>query len=86
MRPDVLPDPRTGLIGREAELAAITRFLAPDGEGDGPREGSTRLLTLVGPGGVGKTRLAIEAVRRLSPRFSDGARFVALAPVAGSGH
>ena len=36
----------------------------------------------MGPGGVGKTRLAIEAARRLAPHFSDGARFVALAPVA----
>jgi predicted ATPase len=84
MRSDVLREPLTGLIGREAELAAIARFLAPDGGTGGSRASRTRLLTLVGPGGVGKTRLAIEATRRLHPRFADGACFVALAPVFGA--
>ena len=44
----------------------------------GPRG---RLVTLVGPGGVGKTRLAIAAAMRLAADFADGARFVALASV-----
>ena len=46
------------------------------------RESGDRLVTLVGPGGVGKTRLAIEAAGRVAGDFADGARFVALAAVS----
>lgn len=69
-----LPAPPAVFVGREAELAAVERLLA---------ESDSRLLTLAGPGGIGKTRLAIEAARslaqRLPGRFLDGVFFVPLA-------
>ena len=61
------------LFGRDGDLEDLSRVV---------RESSARLVTLVGPGGVGKTRLAIEAARRLARDFIDGARFVGLASVA----
>jgi len=70
-----LPASLTPLIGRTSELAHITRLL------DQP---ACRLLTLIGVGGAGKTRLAIEAARRLRDRFADGAVFVPLAAVTDS--
>jgi predicted ATPase/class 3 adenylate cyclase len=60
----------TALFGREADVAELARLVR------GPRG---RLVTLVGPGGVGKTRLAIAAATRLAADFADGAHFVALA-------
>jgi predicted ATPase/DNA-binding SARP family transcriptional activator len=68
-----LPVPPTALFGRETDLEAVLEMLG---------ELRTRLVTLVGPGGVGKTRLAIEAARVLNLHFTDGARFVALASVS----
>jgi predicted ATPase len=62
----VLPAPLTELIGRESELASLERML---------RDGSTRLLTLTGPGGIGKSRLAIAAGARVGEAF-DGVRFI----------
>jgi transcriptional regulator with XRE-family HTH domain len=62
--------PPTPLIGREYEIAAIVTLM---------RERATRLLTLVGPGGVGKTHLALETAQALTATFRDGACFVALA-------
>jgi predicted ATPase/DNA-binding SARP family transcriptional activator/Tfp pilus assembly protein PilF len=59
-------------VGRQSELARITASL---------RDSSCRLLTLVGPGGVGKTRLALEVAATLSADFADGAVFVPLAGV-----
>jgi predicted ATPase len=61
-----------GLIGREADLARVEALV----EGE-----ACRLLTLVGPGGVGKSRLALAAAERLASRFADGAVVVALAGV-----
>lgn len=63
------PRLRSSLIGRESELAQIGRML---------EAGDVSLLTLTGPGGVGKTRLVIEAGIRAEPRFPDGVVYVAL--------
>jgi predicted ATPase/DNA-binding SARP family transcriptional activator len=60
-----LPAPLTSFIGREQELTEISSLFD-----------QTRLLTLTGVGGVGKTRLALEAARRALPDFSDGVYFV----------
>lgn len=68
-----LPRQLTSFVGREEELAAIRRRFQEDG---------CRLLTLVGPGGMGKTRLALEAASRLVDHFQDGAFFVPLEAVA----
>jgi predicted ATPase/transcriptional regulator with XRE-family HTH domain len=65
-----LPIPATPLVGRESELAALGQLL---------RDPQCRLLTIVGPGGIGKTRLAIEAATRHQELFPDGACFVPLA-------
>ncbi len=68
---NLLPQP-TLLIGREDDTAALCkRLLQPE----------THLLTLLGPPGIGKTRLALEAAARLLDDFADGVFFVALAPI-----
>ena len=63
----------TPLVGRESELTSLGQLLA---------DPLCRLLTLIGPGGVGKTRLAIEAASQARSRFADGVWFVPLASVS----
>ncbi len=66
--PPTCPRQPTPLVGRHQELEELeARLAAPD----------CRLLTLVGPGGIGKTRLALETARRVAPRFAQGLAFVA---------
>ena len=67
-----LPAPATPLIDREVEMAALQALLQTPG---------VRLLTLTGPGGSGKTRLALQIAWAMSAQVADGAAFVALAPV-----
>jgi len=74
-RPRVsLPSPLTPLIGRESEVNQASALLDP-------ARGACRLLTLLGPGGVGKTRLAIAVASALVGRFAAGVVFVDLAPL-----
>jgi predicted ATPase/DNA-binding SARP family transcriptional activator len=65
-----LPAERTPLIGRAREVSEVVDLAT-----------TQRLVTLVGPGGVGKTRLALEVARRLAPDLEDGAALVELAGV-----
>lgn len=75
-----LPAPLTSLVGRERELNTIQQML---------RDPQCRLLTLTGPGGIGKTRLAVETARQMAEdsntssnhQFADGIHFVSLAPI-----
>ncbi|MFB7615052.1 BTAD domain-containing putative transcriptional regulator [Kitasatospora sp. NPDC056181] len=68
--PGNLPAPLTSLIGRDDDLARIATRLA-----------AGRLVTVLGPGGAGKTRLAVEAARRHRHEYRDGAWMIDLAPV-----
>ena len=68
-----LPAARTSFVGRTEELTSIDRLLDDPG---------CRLLTLVGPGGAGKTRLALEAAKRRRDRYQHGVHFAPLASVA----
>lgn len=70
IRPSPLPIPATPFIGREAELAQVAERLA---------DPTCRLLTIVGPGGIGKTRLALQTAVGHRPVFADGVGWVSLA-------
>ncbi|MCW2631712.1 MAG: family transcriptional regulator, partial [Pseudonocardia sp.] len=65
-----VPLRRSSFVGRKKDLAALRRLLA-----------HTRILTVLGPGGVGKTRLATEFAQRQAPSYADGQALVELAPV-----
>jgi predicted ATPase/class 3 adenylate cyclase len=69
-RPNNLPLQLTSFVGREEQIAEVERLL-----------GHTRLLTLTGPGGSGKSRLALRVAAELLTRFPDGSYFVDLSPV-----
>ncbi len=65
-----LPGPLTRFVGRETELAEVTALLA-----------EARLLTLTGPGGAGKTRLALRLATEVAARFAHGVWFVDFSPL-----
>ncbi|MGH2678620.1 MAG: ATP-binding protein [Actinomycetota bacterium] len=69
-RPTNLPPQRTSFVGREREVAEASALLA-----------ETRLLTLTGPGGTGKTRLALKVASDQLDQFSDGVFFADLSPI-----
>lgn len=68
-----LPVSLTSFVGRERELSSVCALLQED---------TVRLLTLIGPGGVGKTRLSVEAAKRIRASFADGIFFIALASLS----
>jgi predicted ATPase len=71
-----VPVPPTPLIGRETEMAAVEALACSQ---------DVRLVTLTGPGGAGKSRLALATAQRLQSSFADGARFIELGSVASAG-
>src|SRR5215218_7694594 len=72
-----IPAAPTPTVGREADMERLCAAV---------RDPDARLITVVGPGGVGKTRLAAEAARAVGAEFRDGARFVSLAAVGADEH
>ncbi len=70
---DSLPNPRTRLVGREGERETARAFLLDE---------AVPLLTLTGPGGVGKTRLSLSIAQDVGPHFADGVVFVDLSSLA----
>jgi predicted ATPase len=75
-RPSNLPVPRTAFIGREHEGAALRQLLGRD---------DVRLVTLTGPGGIGKTRLALQVAGEIGDQFPSGVCFVSLSVVGEPG-
>jgi predicted ATPase/class 3 adenylate cyclase len=76
LSPSNLPIPATPFLGRGAELERVKEILA---------DRSGRVVTLTGPGGIGKTRLAVQAARESSERFPDGRWWVPLGPLSDPG-
>jgi predicted ATPase len=75
-RPANLPAQRTGFVGREREVTAARELLLrPD----------VRLVTITGPGGIGKTRLGVQVANALAQNFPGGIHFVPLAPLSDPG-
>jgi len=72
VRRDTLPQAPTRLLGREQDVARVVELVSAAG---------VRLLTLTGPGGVGKTRLALEVAHRLSDAFAGDVHWLDLTPV-----
>ena len=68
-----LPVPRTSFVGRRDEIAALVALF---------NDPLTRMVTLTGPGGGGKTRLALKMAEELAPRFTHGVVMAPLAPIA----
>src|SRR5208337_593516 len=75
-RPSNLPVPRTAFIGREHEAAALRQLVGRD---------DVRLVTLTGPGGIGKTRLALQVAGEIAQEFPSGVWFVSLSVVGEPG-
>ncbi|MGQ0605160.1 MAG: ATP-binding protein [Anaerolineales bacterium] len=73
--PNNLPVQLTSFVGREKEIAEVKHLLT-----------STRLLTLIGPGGTGKTRLALQAAADVLSDFAEGVWLIELAPLADAAH
>ena len=71
-RPSNIPVQRTGFVGREKEIAAANELLLRQ---------DVRLVTITGPGGIGKTRLAVEMANALVEHFPGGVHFVPLSPL-----
>ena len=69
--PGAVPAPRSELVGRDAQLSDVAALVS-----------ANRLVTLVGAGGIGKTRLALELARRLLANFEDGVRIAELGPLS----
>jgi predicted ATPase/DNA-binding SARP family transcriptional activator/tetratricopeptide (TPR) repeat protein len=72
-----LPHPATSFIGRDAELGEITQLLTSQ---------ACRLVTILGPGGIGKTRLSLEVARALSHDYQGNVHFVALGALSSADH
>jgi predicted ATPase len=75
-RPTNIPVQRTGFVGREKEVTAAKELLLRQ---------DVRLVTITGPGGIGKTRLAVEVASGLVERFPGGIHFVPLSPLSDPG-
>src|SRR5206468_5218825 len=76
IRPTNLPVQRTGFVGREKEVAAAKALLLRQ---------DVRLVTVTGPGGIGKTRLAVQVASGLVERFPGGTHFVPLSSISDPG-